>query len=100
MLNSKAAFEATFEVEPAAEEESFENPGLLGQNVFEGDKLNANINGKDQATNTQSRNEIKLDLRNKVQNRVQVQRQELRIHHESVHFICKLCGNEHVSKVI
>ena len=26
------------------------------------------------------------------------QRQELRIHHESVHFICKLCGDDHTSK--
>ena len=93
VLNSKAAFE----VESSAEEESFENPG---QNIFECVKINVNINDADEATNTQSRNEIKLDLRNKVQNRVQVQRQELRIHHESVHFICKLCGNEHVSKVI
>ena len=26
------------------------------------------------------------------------QRQELRIHRESVHFICKLCGDDHTSK--
>ena len=26
------------------------------------------------------------------------QRRELRIHQETVHFICKLCGNEHLSK--
>ena len=61
VLNSKAAFEATFEVEPAAEEESFENPVLLGQNIFGGDKLNVNTYGEDEATKTQSRNEIKFD---------------------------------------
>lgn len=30
--------------------------------------------------------------------REEQQRQELRIHHESVHFICKLCGNFHLSQ--
>ena len=56
------------EVEPAAE--SFHNPGLLGQHVFEGVKVVANINmmnSRQQILNLETRSSLISEIKYKIQ---------------------------------